>query len=416
MERMRRGPKQVGLLIFTAKRDWRPTGRNCLPVPLGAMYLVGWLEMCRLAGHVEVWDAHIGGGYHEAFTHPTLLFWIEPGAVREAINAAVQARRQNPKVYIAAIGPGMYASDRDTFWPGPNAFDFIVRGYGWGAVETIMSNQDKPIGSIEGERGYPPVKLSRHAADYGIGRLLTTWGRIRGVNYSARVASEMWDFRRVNDTLTDIALYRTSKATRFVEVTDPYLFIHPKWVDVVNLLNKRGSAMPWSVTLDCSRKHGEISRLQWAAAGSDYLRLIFLEALTRNTDSLTGIGRQINRKDVERVFKYVKMLRKHDVTIVVRLAYGLPHQTWDDVIKDMDYFEDDGVCLAVEPLRLDPGTRLWSRRDLSYLGIDEDNRVCSTRWMTRAEITNMAVPTAVANEKTRTALEAIYRDAGLLCN
>jgi len=390
---------KVALVNCAAPRE---LGRGNIEVqmaPLGVLYLMNWIEICgvemdlalidekrvqRRVGPLPSWTPH--GDLD------ILFYWIRPATLRRSIECASRARAENPKAHLVAIGPGAYGWWNRYTDQGP--FDLIVRGGPYGIVEQVLRGK-RLKGTVPGDPYMPPVRLPETAARYPIGRLTTTWGAVAATTFCVLPKMQRFDFRETASILAEIDMFMRSPDVKYIEGVDENFFMYPHVVEVIGAFANR---KPWGATLNCRRQYGEMARVQDAV--SQGLKILKLNIFSRNRRVLRSIGTRFVRHDIDRTFNKTLGLRKSGVKLIVRLLYGLPRQTWDEIMEDIDFFERKGeVYLQLDPLIVQPGTWLWHHRKMSGVTVDDDNRVIETRWMSQAEIQNLVLMASVTNQR-----------------
>lgn len=365
--------------------------------PLGVLYLKSWIDLCRVKdiqlGFID--EKRLAQGKGAPAWMPTdldiIFYWIRPTTVRRSIECATRARASGKK--LIAVGPGAYGWTSRYTDQGP--FDLIVDGGPYGVVERVLRGH-VITGTVTGSRFMPPVRLPEAAARYPIGRVTTTWGAAAGgTTFCVLPKMQHFDFRDTARIRAEIEMLLESKDVQYIEVADEALLMHPGTKDIIDTFADRKH---WAATLNCERKYGKMTRI--ADAVDRGLALIRIDALSRTNEVLRSISRRTTCHSIEQTFKCALAMRKDGAEIIVRLLYGLPHQTWTSVLEDIDYFERrSGVYVELDPLIVQPGTWLWHHKEMSGLTLDDDNEVKSTRWMTEEEIKNLRIIAATRNQK-----------------
>jgi len=364
--------------------------------PLGALYLKSWLDLCRAEDTlldfvdekrlaqdkgVPVW---------EPVNLDVIFYWIRPATVTKSIECAARAQAAGKK--LIAVGPGAYGWWSKFTDQGP--FDLIVDGGPYKVVERVLKGE-AITGTVTGSPFMPPMRLPEAASSYPIGRLTTTWGALTATTFCILPKMQRFKFRNAASIRAEIKMLIASKDVKYIEVADEALFMHP---DCRELIGAFANRKRWAAGLNCESKYGKIARLPEAV--NEGLSLLHINALSRNNEVLKSISRRVTRREVDRTFKYALSLRKHGVTVIVRLIYGLPHQTWNTVLEDMDYFgRRDGVYVKLDRLIVQPGTWLWHHSKMSGMVVNDDNEVVSTRYMTEEEIKNLNLTAPIINQQ-----------------
>ena len=342
---------------------------------LALIYLSEYID--RKGFTTQVFDEHVDGsiGDNPHLFHSTRYIGISMYGLNNSLNLhrIKKWKQKYPEVKLILGGSsvGFDIAEKLKF------VDYQVIGRGYEPLISILSNKKTPS-IIHGELGFEKDFAFQfhltHLEKYNSAAVLSTFGCPYRCSFCLSNKLKKFKVRKRQNVLAELDLILRAPSIKYFEFFDDILVLNPF---LKQYLNRVKGKKPWGCVSDV-RTYDDGLMEEMVDSGMITIGFGF-ESL--NDLTLRALNK---RQTLDRIEICLRGMSKLAKTSRVRphafLMYGLPYQTKDDFLRELDRVESYGFFTQSTHLKVIPGTTLWSERNKYGIEIDSEGMVFKTSW------------------------------------
>lgn len=280
----------------------------------------------------------------------------------------------------------------------PDFIDHIVIGSGYQPLIGIIKGRTSGLilGSTGSEEDFPASFKLTPLEKYNSAALLTSFGCPFKCYFCLSPKLKNFKIRKKENVFQELDLVLSSDI-KYFEFFDDIFTLCPymdELLDKVSKGNKR-----WGCVVD-SRHTNEKFRDILAKMIDSGLTTIGFGFESINDNTLQALNKKLTTEDIEWSLKTVKELSSNDLRPHAFLMYGLPLQTGEDHLRDIDKVKSYGFDTQSTHLKVIKGTELWNIRGEFGIETDDNGLVTKTSHMTEEQINELDQVMSILNKES----------------
>ena len=282
----------------------------------------------------------------------------------------------------------------------PDFIDHMIIGSGYQSLIGIITERIKGVvlGNTSSEEDFPASFGLTPLKKYNSAALLTSFGCPFSCHFCLSNKLKKFQIRKKENVFQELDLVLSSDI-KYFEFFDDIFTLCPYMDELLDKVsNKR-----WGCVVD-SRNTNRDTLAKMIDSGLTTIGFGF-ESINDNT--LQALNKKLTVNDIEWSLKTVKEISCNDLRPHAFLMYGLPLQTREDHLRDIDKVKSYGFEPQSTHLKVIKGTELWNKKEEFGIEIDDNGSVTKTSHMTEEQLNELDQAMNILN---KVSIAKIWRD------
>ena len=288
----------------------------------------------------------------------------------------------------------------------PDFIDYMVIGQGYYALGQILSRHSPQI--IMGGRNeldFPASFFLTPLCKYKSAALLCSLGCPFSCTFCLSNKLKIFQTRKKENVFQELDLILGS-GIKYFEFFDDIFTLCP-YIDELTSKIKQ-SNKKWGCVIDSRQTTSSFKTKLCSMIDSGLSTIGFgFESLSNIT--LRAINKKLTNEQIKWNLETVRDLRVNNLRQHAFLMYGLPFQTKENHLRDIETIESYGFYSQSTHLKVIRGTKLWDLKDSFGIETDDNGLVTRTDWMSNGDLLELDL---VMDKRNKQQIKAIW--AGLV--